>query len=267
MTENDDLEEEKVSITEFGDIWALGEHRLMCGSSTDVDNVQSLMDGRKADLLLTDPPYNIGYEGKTEEHLTIDNDSMSEEEFIDFLVAVLQNAKGVMNSGASFYLWYAGLISFAVFSACRKADFEPRAWLVWIKNRATLSRGDYNWRHEPCLYGWMPGKHHRWRGGHKQSTVLFFDSPAASREHPTMKPVPMFQQLIENSTRPGDLVLDLFCGSGTTIEAAERSKRICYAMELDPHYCDVIVRRWEKLTGRKAELIRGETNGRTEAAD
>lgn len=264
---NCDLENEKVANTMPGDLWRLGEHRLLCGSATDASDVARLMDGRKADLLLTDPPYNIGYVGKTEDSLTIENDQMPEAQFVNFLTDAFRNAHSVLSPGASFYIWYGFTSELSFGFACKTAGLDVHAQLVWIKNRAVISRGDYNWRHEPCLFGWVPGARHRWRGGHKQSTVLFYDSPAASHDHPTMKPVPMFQQLIENSTKPGDLVLDLFCGSGTSIEAADRSKRVCYAMELDPHYCDVIVRRWEKMTGRKAERMRGEQDGRSTAAD
>lgn len=242
-------------MTQRGDIWKLGKHRLMCGDSTSSVCVQKLMGGVQADLLLTDPPYGVDYTGKTKDALKIENDAKSDEELVDFLQAAFEAADSVMKPGAVFYIWHAILKTYAFESACQMTGWEVRQVLIWVKNTMVLGRQDYQWKHEPCLYGWKSGAGHLWASDRKQTTVLEFDRPTKNKEHPTMKPVALFDYQIKNNTKGGDVVLDLFGGSGTTLVACEQNGRNAYVMEYDPKYCDVIIKRWEQLTGEKAEHV------------
>lgn len=237
-----------------GDIWKLGNHRLMCGNSTILADVEKLMNGQKADLLLTDPPYNVNYEGKTKDKLKIENDKMEDGNFREFLKDAFATADAVMKSGAVFYIWHADFEGYNFRGACKDVGWQVRQCLIWNKNTMVMGRQDYHWKHEPCLYGWKDGASHLWASDRKQTTVIDFNKPSRNGEHPTMKPVGLFDYQIKNNTKGGDIVLDLFGGSGTTIIACEQNKRIGYSMELDPKYCDVIIQRWENLTGEKAEL-------------
>lgn len=237
-----------------GDIWKLGEHRLMCGDSTKVEHIQKLMDGEKADLLITDPPYNVAYEGKTKDKLTIQNDSLDDANFREFLKDAFFAADSVMKPGAVFYIWHADSEGYNFRGACRDVEWKVRQCLIWNKNAQVMGRQDYHWKHEPCLYGWKEGASHLWASDRKQTTVLDFDRPNRNGEHPTMKPVALFDYQIKNNTKGSDIVLDSFGGSGTTLIACEQNKRVARVMELDPHYCDVIIQRWENLTGKQAEL-------------
>lgn len=238
--------------TKLGDIYQLGRHRLMCGDSTDVDSVKTLMGGYKADLLLTDPPYNVDYEGKTKDALTIKNDSMSNDKFREFLQSAFTAADENMKPGAVFYIWHADSEGYNFRGACFDVGWTVRQCLIWNKNSMVLGRQDYQWKHEPCLYGWKEGAGHLWAADRKQTTVLNFDRPQRNGEHPTMKPVALFDYQILNNTKGGDIVLDLFGGSGTTIMACEQNGRNAYVMEFDPRYVDVIIKRWEEFTGEKA---------------
>lgn len=251
---DDDFNESEVqeSVCKMGDIWLLGEHRLMCGDSTNPEDVSKLMDGELADLWLTDPPYNVAYEGKTKDKLTIENDNKGDEEFREFLIASYAAANANMRTGAAFYIWHADLEGYNFRAACREVGWKVRECLIWQKNTMVMGRQDYQWKHEPCLYGWKEGASHNWYSDRKQTTLLVFDRPTRNSEHPTMKPIPLIAYQMCNSTKPGDLVLDSFGGSGTTMIAAEQMGRRARLMELDPHYCDVIIARWEKLTGNKA---------------
>lgn len=241
-----------------GDVWILGNHRIICGDATNFSDIEKLMDGAKADLYLTDPPYNVAYKGKTAESLTIQNDEMGDENFKQFLVDSFSNAAMVMNAGAGFYIWHADTegVNFRV--AVEEAGLSLRQCLVWVKNTLVMGRQDYHWKHEPCLYGWKEGASHNWYSDRKQTTVLLFDKPSRNGEHPTMKPIELFEYQMGNSTKPGDLVLDTFLGSGTSLIAAEMTGRTCYGSELDERYVDVIIKRWQKLTEREAIL---ETTG------
>ena len=250
-----EVDEESEPITKLGDIWQLGRHRLMCGDSTSVECVQKLMGGAQADLLLTDPPYGVDYTGKTKDALKIENDAKSDDEFIAFLQAAFEAANSVMNPGAVFYIWHADSKAYVFRMACQMTGWEVRQVLIWVKNAMVMGRQDYQWKHEPCLYGWKAGAGHLWASDRKQTTVLEFDRPTANKEHPTMKPVALFDYQIKNNTKGGDIVLDLFAGSGTTVAACEQNGRNAYVMEFDPKYCDVIVKRWENLTGKKAVLL------------
>ena len=262
-----------------GSLWQLGSHRLLCGDATNAEDVARLMGGERALLLLTDPPYNVDYHGGTAAHLSIQNDNMPSERFVAFLTDAFAAARTALKPGAGFYIWYGANSTFEFVSACHAAGLTVRQYLVWVKNHFTLGRQDYKWQHEPCLagraasyegclYGWDDRAPHRWFGGDGQSTVYQFDKPASSEEHPTMKPVELFARQIRSSTRKGDIVLDPFCGSGTSILAAESYGRRCFAMELDPQYCAVIIQRWEEKTGQKAVLLEGgAANVRDETAD
>ena len=236
-----------------GEIYKLGKHYLMCGDSTDINDVEKLMNGVKADMLLTDPPYNVDYEGGN--GLTIQNDNMDDETFREFLRVSFFNANSVMKEGAVFYIWHADSEGYNFRGACHDIGWKVRQCLIWCKNTLVMGRQDYHWKHEPCLYGWKEGASHLWASDRKQTTVLEFDRPSVSKEHPTMKPVGLFDYLIKNNTKKDDIVLDLFAGSGTSIIACEQNGRIAYSMELDPKYVDVIISRWEKLTGQQAERI------------
>lgn len=253
-------------VSRTGDVWICGGHRLMCGDSTSIDAAQQLMGGRQADLLLTDPPYNVAYEGKTEDVLTIENDSMEDADFRQFLRDVYSTADAVMRPGAAFYIWHADSEGYNFRGAAHDVGWRVRQCLIWNKNSLVLGRQDYHWKHEPCLYGWKDGAAHYWGNDRKQTTVLDFNRPSRNGEHPTMKPVDLFWYQVDNSSKRGDVVLDLFGGSGTTMIACEKSWRHARLMELDPKYCDVIVRRWQEFTGKAATLeASGETFAELEA--
>jgi site-specific DNA-methyltransferase (adenine-specific) len=242
-------------ITKPGDIWILGKHRLMCGDSTSIDHLEKLCNGRQVDMWLTDPPYNVAYEGKTKDALTIKNDSMSDDTFRQFLRDAYTAADAVMKAGAVFYIWHADSEGYNFRGAAQDAGWKVRQCLIWKKSTMVMGRQDYHWKHEPCLYGWKEGAGHLWSADRKQTTILEFDKPSRNGEHPTMKPVALFEYQMLNNTKGGDIVLDSFGGSGTTLVAAEKNGRVAYLMELDPKYCDVIVKRWEEFTGKKAELV------------
>lgn len=261
--ERDDSEVEDVEVPDDapqrvkrGEIWILGEHRLMCGDSTKPEDMQKLLGGGAADLWLTDPPYNVAIVGKTKKHLTIENDSWADDdEFVEFLRKAFVTALDVLKPGCAFYVWFAQTQAENFLAAADKAGMTIRQTLIWAKSTFSLGRQDYQWKHEPCLYGWKDGASHRWFSDRKQTTVLEFEKPARNAEHPTMKPVPLMAYEIRNSSRVGDTVLDSFGGSGSTLMACEQTGRKCVTMELDPHYCDVILKRWEDYTGNKAERV------------
>lgn len=242
--------EDPVSV--FGDLWLLGPHRLMCGDSTSIDSVERLTDGRPVSLLVTDPPYNVDYQGKTSDALTIQNDSMSDDDFRQFLRDVYTAADVVMEPGAAFYIWHADSEGYNFRGAAHDVGWKVRQCLIWSKNSMVLGRQDYQWKHEPCLYGWKDGAAHYWGSDRKQTTVLEFNRPSRNGEHPTMKPVALIEYQVKNSSRRGQLVLDLFGGSGSTLIAAENQGRDACVMELDPRYVDVIINRWQNHTGKQA---------------
>lgn len=248
------LNEIEEPTTRPGDIWILGKNRLMCGDSTQKESVLRLMDKQEADMLLTDPPYNVDYEGKTVDTLKIENDNMTSTEFYNFLLDSFRNMFEVTKCGSSVYVFHADTEGLNFRNAFNAVGFKLAQCLVWVKNTFVMGRQDYQWRHEPILYGWKEGAGHYFINDRKQSTVLEFDKPTRNAEHPTMKPIDLLVYLIKNSSKENDLILDLFGGSGSTLIAAEQVKRRCYTMELDPKYCDVIVKRWELLTGEKAVL-------------
>ena len=270
-----------------GQMFRLGNHILLCGDSTKEDNLKKLMGKELADLVVTDPPYNVDVTGGTKENLKIMNDSMSDDSFVEFLSLAFKNLTDGLKLGGGWYIWLASSTYPQFEKALSNNKMHEHQQLIWVKNQFILGRSDYQWRHEPCLYGWKEGAAHYFIDDRTKSTVFekiedidsmseadakkllkrFYNQnltmssiihekkPLKSENHPTMKPVALIERLIENSSRSGDIVLDLFGGSGTTLIACENKKRKCRMMELDPHYCEVIIKRWEKLTGRKAELI------------
>lgn len=237
----------EIPITVLGDLYEIGEHRLLCGDSTHTDTFDKLMQGDMADLVVTDPPYNVNYEGKTKDALKIDNDSMGNDEFYQFLYEFYTALSTAVKKGGAIYVWHASseIINFA--KAMVDAGWLLKQQLIWVKNAMVMGRQDYQWKHEPCLYGWLDGGSHKWYSDRKQTTVIEWDKPQRNAEHPTMKPVGLFGYQIENSSKKGDIVIDAFGGSGTTMVSCEQLKRKAYIVEYDPKYCDVIVRRMLKL--------------------
>ncbi|WP_128515189.1 site-specific DNA-methyltransferase [Tabrizicola thermarum] len=279
-------------VTRTGDLWILGEHRVLCGDATRAADLQRLTDGRFCDAMWTDPPYNVAYEGKAGK---IANDDLSATDFARFLVAAFSAAAQVLAPGAAVYVAHADTEGLAFRRAFRDAGFKLSGCLVWVKPSLVLGRSDYQWRHEPILYGWKPGAAHRWFGGRAKTTVfekpgspvrvmsdgtvqvdvggqvlvisgrelqveahegsvIRAEKPSRNAEHPTMKPVGLILEMIENSTRRGDVVLDPFGGSGSTLIACHRSGRSALLTELEPRYADVIVERWQTFTGQRAVL-------------
>lgn len=279
-----DQEVEEVDVPEVagepdsqaGEVYSLGRHRLVCGDCTNADIMSKLMGDKVADLLLTDPPYGVDYHGRTKERLTIDNDNMSTSTFVEFLTKANTAMLSALKPGGVFYQWYATSSTREFFMAAQNANMTVRQQLVWVKNSLVLGHQDYQWRHEPCLYGWKDGAPHYWCGSRSQDTILDkeidydsmtkadavamlkdildnnavpttalkFARPSASREHPTMKPIALLAYLVKNSSRPGEIVLDPFGGSGSTLIACEQTGRVCYTVELDLRYCDVIRKRY-----------------------
>jgi DNA modification methylase len=255
LTDPDDTPEPPTEpVTRLGDVWICGQHRVMCGSSLEMTAMERLCGDQRVDMLLTDPPYNVAYTGKTKDALTIQNDSMGDNAFRTFLRDAFVTADAMLKPGAVFYVWHADSEGYNFRGACKDAGWQVRQCLIWQKNSMVMGRQDYHWQHEPCLYGWKDGAGHLWASDRKQTTLLKFDRPSRSADHPTMKPVALFEYQLLNNTKGGDIVLDLFGGSGTTLIAAEKNGRIARIMELDPKYVDVIVKRWEDFTGQKAVL-------------
>lgn len=242
-------------ISKRGDLYQLGKHRLLCGDSTMIDDVQKLMGDQKADMVWTDPPYNVAYEGKTKDALTIQNDKMGGEAFYQFLYDAYVSMLTVTKPGGAIYVAHADSEGMNFRKAMTDAGWLLKQCLIWNKNSLVMGRQDYHWKHEPILYGWAPGASHNWYTDRKQTTVIECKRPSRNAEHPTMKPVELIEYCVNNSCRPGGGVLDLFGGSGSTLIAAEKTARRAFLCELDPKYCDVIVARWEKFTGKQATLI------------
>lgn len=243
--------------SKLGDVYQLGKHKIVCGDATNLETVQNLMGEMKADMVLTDPPYNVNYEGKTKDKLKIENDEKSPEEFLQFLTDAFANLDAVLKPGAVFYIWHADSEGWNFRSAAKNVGWQIRQCLIWNKNSMVMGRQDYHWKHEPCLYGWKDGAAHLWNSDRTQTTVLNFDRPTESKEHPTMKPVDLLAYQISNNTKGEDIVLDTFLGSGSTLIAAQKLGRICYGVELDPKYVDVIVQRYVDYTGETEVLKNG----------
>jgi len=231
----------------IGDLFEIGEHRLLCGDSTQLITYEKLFESQMADLVITDPPYNVAYEGKTKAKLTIKNDKQSNRDFYQFLYDFYSNLATFIKAGGVWYVWHADIEGANFRKAMADAGIQVRQCLVWIKNILVMGRQDYHWKHEPCLYGWKEGAAHGWYSDRKQTSVLEFERPSRNAEHPTMKPVPLFSYQIGNSSKQGDIVADPFGGSGTTMVACHQMKRKAYLIEFDPKYCQVIIDRMRKL--------------------
>lgn len=256
-----EVDEENEPNTKLGDIWQLGRHRLMCGDSTDKTTVELLMNGNKADLYLTDPPYNVNYtDGQDNERKILNDHFDTDEECGEKLwLPTFINAKEVSNDCCSVYCFMpqGGTHMMMMMMMMSKAGWQVKHELIWLKQSIVLNRADYNYQHEPFLYGWNKTHKFYGKGKFKNTSVWQIDRPTKSKEHPTMKPVELFAEILNNATKKDDVVIDTFCGSGTSFIACEQLGRICYGLELDPKYCDVIIKRWETLTGEKAVLING----------
>jgi DNA modification methylase len=239
-------EEIKTDIV-LGDIFEIGEHRLICGDSTQSDTFSRLFGEQMADLVITDPPYNVNYEGKTKNKLKISNDSMADSDFYQFLYDFYTALGAYTKPGGAWYVWHADSEGANFRKAMADAGIMVKQCLIWVKNSMVMGRQDYQWKHEPCLYGWKEGAAHGWYSDRKQTTVLEFDRPSRNAEHPTMKPVLLIAYQIGNSSKQGDIVADAFGGSGTTMVACHQMGRKAYLVEYDPKYCQVIVDRMRKL--------------------
>lgn len=274
----------EIPITQLGDIYILGDHRLVCGDSIQESTLQILMGDRQADLIITDPPYNVDYEGS--DGKKIENDKMSDENFKRFLTAAFSAANSALKQGGAFYIWHADSEGFNFRAAAADTGWKIRQCLIWNKNSLVMGRQDYQWKHEPCLYGWKAGAAHFFINDRSQTTIIedkieinklskaelqamlrdilegtlattiiAENKPHKNGEHPTMKPIKLLARLMKNSSKRGEIVLDTFGGSGSTMITAEQLGRKCRMVELDPIYCDVIVKRWQDFTGKVATRI------------
>ena len=253
-----DKEAEKIitPTSKQGEIYQLGKHRLMCGDSSDIDDVKKLMGGVQADMVFTDPPYNVNYSGRGKDNSnTIKNDNMNNTDFKTTLLSWFASMFLVMKNGSPIYVCHADMEGINFRSAFIETGFKLASVIIWNKSSMVLGRSDYHWKHEPILYGWKDGEAHKYFGERDQTSVWEFKKPKSNSEHPTMKPVELVSKAIRNSSKRDDVVLDLFGGSGSTLIASEGLNRTCYTMELDGKYCDVIIARWEKLTGMKAVKV------------
>jgi site-specific DNA-methyltransferase (adenine-specific) len=245
----DDYEIPDVIETDIvlGDMFEIGEHRLLCGDSTKTDTFKSLFGQQLADLVVTDPPYNVDYTGKTKDALKIENDKKNDGDFYQFLYEFYTALGSYTKAGGAWYVWHAPseIVNFA--KAFQDSGFLLKQQLIWLKQTMVMGRQDYHWKHEPCLYGWKEGAAHGWYSDRKQTTVLEFDRPQRNAEHPTMKPIPLFAYQIGNSSKQGDIVADGFGGSGTTMVACHQMQRKAYLVDFDPKYCQVIIDRMRKL--------------------
>lgn len=241
-----EAELKKPTITKFGDIWTLGNHRLICGDSTKAETLELLMCGKKANLVVTDPPYNVNYEGSVGK---IKNDNMENTAFYEFLLAAFQNAEKVMTEDASIYVFHADTEGLNFRKAFVDAGFYLSGTCIWKKQSLVLGRSPYQWQHEPVLFGWKKKGKHQWYTGRKESTIWEFDKPKKNGDHPTMKPIPLIAYPIMNSSMSNCIVLDLFGGSGSTLIACEQTNRVCRMVELDEKFCDVIVKRYIEQVG------------------
>ncbi|MDR6938490.1 DNA modification methylase [Arcanobacterium hippocoleae] len=243
---------EAAAFVERGDVWTVGRHRLVCGDAASQADVELLMDGKKANLVLTDPPYNVAFESGS--GLSIKNDKMDGDKFYDFLLSAFTNMAGVCEKGASAYVFHADTEGLNFRRAFAEAGFYLSGCCIWVKDSLVLGRSPYQWQHEPVLFGWVKTGKHRWYTDRKQTTVWNFAKPRKNADHPTSKPLDLLAYPIGNSTQVNAIVLDIFAGSGSTLMACEATDRICYAMELDEKYASVILRRYAEHTGDAAGI-------------
>lgn len=248
-----DVEEElaKPTFTKAGDIWTLGRHRLICGDSTKEETYKSLMEGKKANLVITDPPYNVNYEGSAGK---IKNDNMDNDKFYNFLLDAFSNMEKVMADDASIYVFHADTEGLNFRKAFNDAGFYLSGCCIWKKPSLVLGRSSYQWQHEPCLYGWKKKGKHQWYSGRKETTIWEFEKPKKNADHPTMKPILLLAYPINNSSMSNTIILDPFGGSGSTLIACEQTDRSCYTIELDEKFCDVIVKRYIEQVGSDKDV-------------
>ena len=247
-------------ITKLGDIWQLGKHRLLCGDSTKSEPLLNLFKESKADMVFTDPPYNVDYgkmHGNAKNNFRfkerkIENDNMTDEEFFNFLCNFVKESKNYVKLGSPYYICYGERSAVQFLTAFKESGLRHSCNIIWKKHSLVMGRSDYHYIHEPIFYGWFEGDTHKYYGDRKQVSVWEFSRPTKSKLHPTMKPVDLICNAIKNSSKQEDIIYEPFCGSGSTLIACEKLDRICYGIELDPKYCDVIVKRWEQWTGEKA---------------
>lgn len=254
-----DAELEKPTFSKSGDVWTLGRHRLVCGDSTKAETFDTLMQGRKANLVVTDPPYNVNYEGTAGK---IKNDNLADEKFYQFLFDAFSNIEKVMADDASIYVFHADTEGLNFRKAFSDAGFYLSGCCIWKKPSLVLGRSPYQWQHEPCLYGWKKSGKHQWYADRKQTTIWEFEKTKKNTDHPTMKPIPLLAYPIQNSSMSNTLILDPFGGSGSTLIACEQTDRDCYTIELDEKYCDVIVKRYIEQVG-SADGVSVERDGKT----
>ncbi|MBX9677934.1 MAG: hypothetical protein K2X38_04155, partial [Gemmataceae bacterium] len=252
LTDPDAVPEAPPAITQPGDLWLLGEHRLLCGDSTKAEDVARLMGGAVADMRLSDPPYGVSYVGKTADALTVENDALPEPELAKLVCSAFDLAQSHCRPGSYWYATVPAGPLHLVFADDWKQRGLLRQIMVWAKDTVVLGHSEYHYAHEPILFGWLPGERHK-NADRTRTTLWKYDRPKANREHPTMKPVALWSQAVEDGSRAGELVYDPFLGSGTTLIACEQLGRRCCGMELSPTYCDVVVSRWEQFAGKKAE--------------
>lgn len=246
-----DGELKEPAVTQMGDVWTLGRHRLVCGDSTKEETYEVLMQGQKANLVLTDPPYNVNYEGAAGK---IKNDNMAGDKFYQFLLDAFTNMEKVMANDASIYVFHADTEGLNFRKAFADAGFYLSGCCIWMKPSLVLGRSPYQWQHEPCLYGWKKKGKHQWYADRKQTTIWSFEKTKKNTDHPTMKPIPLLAYPIKNSTMSNTLVLDPFGGSGSTLIACEQTDRSCFTIELDEKFCDVIVKRYIEQVGSADEV-------------
>lgn len=265
MCDEDDVPDVGESFVKEGDIWILGEHRLMCGDSTKIDNVEKLMGGEQADLIFTDPPYGVSYADKNaflnsiafgkRIQKRIENDHMTPDQMNEFWFTVLSNLHMVTSDKSSYYICSPQGGDLMMMMSIIRAGWQLKHMLIWVKNNHVLGRCDYNYKHEPILYGWKEdGTHEFFGNGRCKTSVWDFNKPLKNDLHPTMKPVELCEEAIQNSSKAGQIIIDLFGGSGSTLIACEKTNRKCFMMEIDKHYCGVIIERWQNFTGKKAVL-------------
>ncbi len=246
-----DAELEKPAFTKLGDVWTLGRHRLVCGDSTDPATFDTLMDGKKANLVITDPPYNVNYEGSAGK---IKNDNMANDAFYQFLLDAFKNTEAAMDNEASIYVFHADTEGLNFRRAFADAGFNLSGCCIWKKQSLVLGRSPYQWQHEPVLFGWKKKGKHKWYAGRKETTIWEYDKPKKNGDHPTMKPIPLLAYPIQNSSLTNSIVLDPFGGSGSMLVACEQTDRICYTIELDEKFCDVIVNRYIEQVGSDSDV-------------
>jgi len=258
LIDDDEIPEVEEAITKQGDIWLLGEHRILCGDATKKADVEALMGGQKADMVFTDPPYGVDYSGRGKKtKKKIINDNLKGDELYDFLIKAFENMSLATKGGSVAYVFHADSkkgIKSSFENAFWNAGWHLSATIIWAKKQASMGWQDYRSQHEPILYGFKQGQSHQFYGD-RTNTTLWHQGRDSNYEHPTQKPIELAKRGLSNSSKTDDVILDLFLGSGSTLIACEKTNRKCYGMEIDPHYCDVIVKRWEEFTGNKAERI------------